>query len=243
MTTTKPGAPRVLFLSGLQIHPTLLGGEPAQLRPGHRAPAARPRRLRVLPGRAQGGLPRAPSVVESRPGRTASRSTSIAGRSGSSPSSAATALGLPPVWITAYLRAAAAVAGGDPAAGPLREKLAWCDVIVADFPFVHPIFSAPSARGRLRVLSTHNLEHQLCDGQADGGHLRCASVARGRARGRRGLRRPGELLRRRPRSSSRRRRSVRQSVLVPNGIDLRALPRHGDARAKGRAGSWGSPTT
>jgi len=45
----------------------------------------------------------------------------------------------------------------------LRRKLAECEVIVADFPFVHPIFSAPSGRGSLRVLSTHNLEHRLYD--------------------------------------------------------------------------------
>jgi glycosyltransferase involved in cell wall biosynthesis len=70
-------------------------------------------------------------------------------------------LGLPPVWLTAYLRAGAARELLLPAL--LRQKLAWSDVVVADFPFVYPVFDAPSARGRQRVLSTHNVEHHLLE--------------------------------------------------------------------------------
>jgi glycosyltransferase involved in cell wall biosynthesis len=70
-------------------------------------------------------------------------------------------MGLPPVWITAYLRLAGAVLGERLLPAFLRRKLAWCDTVIADFPFVHPIFAAPSARGRRCVLSTHNIEHQL----------------------------------------------------------------------------------
>jgi glycosyltransferase involved in cell wall biosynthesis len=36
---------------------------------------------------------------------------------------------------------------------------------VADFPFLYPIFSAPAARGKLRILSTHNVEHHLFNDQ------------------------------------------------------------------------------
>src|SRR5262249_6228028 len=74
------------------------------------------------------------------------------------------ALGLPPIWITAYPRRAAAVPGL--VRGPLRERLDWCDVVIADFPYLHPVFATAGARGKSHVLSTHNVEHHLLDGAA-----------------------------------------------------------------------------
>ena len=133
--------PSVLFLSGLQIHPPLSGGN---LRSFALASALARHGLdvlRVLPGRPQAGLPGPPSVAACSAGPTASRSTSIAGRSR-----------LPGPVRQLRARAAAPVAHRLPAGGRrvararsccpplLREKLSWCDVVVADFPFVHPIF-------------------------------------------------------------------------------------------------------
>lgn len=71
------------------------------------------------------------------------------------------ALDWPPLWIPAYLRAAAASPGEVLLPAVLRTRLAWCDVVVADFPYVYPILMTPSARGRLRILSTHNIEHHF----------------------------------------------------------------------------------
>jgi glycosyltransferase involved in cell wall biosynthesis len=71
------------------------------------------------------------------------------------------ALGWPPLWIPSYLRIAAASPGERLLPALLRERLAWCDVVVADFPYPYPVFAAPSARDRLRILSTHNIDHHL----------------------------------------------------------------------------------
>ncbi len=71
------------------------------------------------------------------------------------------AAALPPLWISAYLAAAAASPGGRLLSSRLRERLAWCDAVVADFPFLYPAFGA--ARGKLRVVNTHNLEHRFYD--------------------------------------------------------------------------------
>lgn len=73
------------------------------------------------------------------------------------------AVSLPPLWITAYLTAAAASPGGRLLPALLRERLAWCDAIVADFPFVYPVFGASGAQGKLRIVNTHNLEHRFFD--------------------------------------------------------------------------------
>lgn len=69
--------------------------------------------------------------------------------------------GTAPVWITAQLAAEAAVPGSVFLSRQLRDSLAWCDTIVADFPFTYSIFSAPVAREKLRILSTHNVEHHM----------------------------------------------------------------------------------
>ena len=142
---------------------------------------------------------------------------------------------LPPVWITAYLRAAAASPREVLLPALLREKLAWCDVVVADFPFVHPIFSAPSGRGRLRVLSTHNLEHQLYDDRSRWRDrwLR-AAVRDARARGRRGLRHPGRAAARATGSSSRRTRGCASRSWCPTASTGSASAASRRARARTR---------
>jgi glycosyltransferase involved in cell wall biosynthesis len=150
----------VLFLSGLQIHPTLSGGN---LRSFALANALHGHGLEVfvysLVGRKPDYLARRPSGVETWP--EGIEEYVDRGTLGFLAQYGSYALSLPPFWITAWLRAAAASPGEALLPALLREKLAEADVVVADFPFVHPIFSAPSARGSLRVLSTHNLEHQL----------------------------------------------------------------------------------
>jgi glycosyltransferase involved in cell wall biosynthesis len=75
---------------------------------------------------------------------------------------AAYVLGLPPLWITAYLAAATSSPGEVFLPRMLRRRLRTCHTVVADFPFLHPILLTPSARGKLRILSTHNVEHRLC---------------------------------------------------------------------------------
>jgi glycosyltransferase involved in cell wall biosynthesis len=158
----RPSGPKVLFLSALQIHPAYSGGH---FRSYGLVNALRHHGLDVfvysLAGRRKDYLAlRGPSVerwpegIEEYVDR---------GPLGFLIQYASHALALPPVWRTAYLRAAASSPREMLLPPFLREKLRWCDTIVADFPFVHPIFTAPSARGRLRVLSTHNVEHRLHD--------------------------------------------------------------------------------
>jgi hypothetical protein len=157
------GRPRVLFLSGLQIHPTLSGGN---LRSFALAGALQRQGLDVsvysLVGRKGDYLARRPSAVQKWPGGI--EEYVDRGLFGFLAQFTSYALSLPPLWITAFLRAAAASPGERLLPARLRERLAGCDTIVADFPFVYPIFASPSARGRLHVLSTHNLEHRLYDG-------------------------------------------------------------------------------
>jgi glycosyltransferase involved in cell wall biosynthesis len=157
----EPGPVRVLFLSGLQIHPTQSGGT---LRTFGLANALQHHGLQVfvysLVGRKREYLARRPSSIERWPGgleEYVERGlwSFLAGYGSYT-------LGLPPVWLTAYLRARARFLPS-----LLREKLAWSDVVVADFPFTYPIFRAPAARARKHVLSTHNVEHHLLD---DPGH-------------------------------------------------------------------------
>jgi glycosyltransferase involved in cell wall biosynthesis len=159
-----PNRRNVLFVSGLQIHPTLSGGN---LRSFTLASALGRQGLDVfvysLTGRKPDYLARRPSSIQTWPEGIPEfvdrGPLAFFAQYGSY------TLGLPPLWLTRYL----AVAAGSPAGillpALLREKLAWCDAVVADFPFVHPVFSAPSAQGRLRVLSTHNLEHQMYEGR------------------------------------------------------------------------------
>jgi glycosyltransferase involved in cell wall biosynthesis len=72
-------------------------------------------------------------------------------------------LGAPPLWLTARLAAGVRAPGEALLPRRLRDRLAWCDVVVADFPFVYPILTASLARDRLRILNTHNIEHRLYD--------------------------------------------------------------------------------
>jgi glycosyltransferase involved in cell wall biosynthesis len=166
MTIDRPaGRPKVLFLSALQIYPAYSGGH---FRSYSLANALKHHGLDVfvysLAGRKKDyvalhrpSIQRWPEGIEEYVDR---------GILGLLIQYASRALALPPVWRTAYLRAAAASPNEMLLPAVLREKLAWCDAIVADFPFVYPIFNAPSARGRLRVLSTHNVEHRFQDQRA-----------------------------------------------------------------------------
>ena len=161
-TARRADGPRLVFLSGLQIHPTLSGGN---LRSFALANALHRHGLQVfvysLVGRKPDYLARRPSGVQTWP--EGIEEYVDRGPLGFLAQYGSYALSLPPLWITAWLRAASASPGEALLPRLLREKLAEADVVLADFPFVHPVFQAPSARGSLRVLSTHNLEHQLYD--------------------------------------------------------------------------------
>jgi glycosyltransferase involved in cell wall biosynthesis len=153
-------AGRVLFLSGLQVYPTISGGT---LRSFALAGGLRRRgfdvRVHALTGRRADYVAGRPSGGQAWPDGTEEH----VDRGLSSLAAWLTGylLRLPPVWMSVQLAAAAASPGEVLLSPALREKLRWCDVVVSDFPFLHPIFSAPSASGKLRVLSTHNVEHRL----------------------------------------------------------------------------------
>ena len=156
----RPGPARVLVLSGLQIHPTLSGGN---LRSFAVANALMHHGLEVfvysLVGRKRDYLARRPSSIQLWP--EGIEEYVDRGLLGFLAGYGSYGLGLPPAWLTAYLRAAVSSPRDVLLPALLREKLRWCDAVVADFPFVHPAFGAASARGRLRVVSTHNVEHHL----------------------------------------------------------------------------------
>jgi glycosyltransferase involved in cell wall biosynthesis len=210
----------VVFLSGLQIHPTLSGGN---LRSFALASALHHHGLDVfvysLVGRKPDYLARRPSGVSTWP--EGIEEYVDRGPLGFLAQFGSYRLGLPPFWLTAWLRAAASSPGEVLLPALLREKLSEADVVVADFPFVHPIFQAPSGRGSLRVLSTHNLEHRLYD-------------ERGRWRNR-WVRPAVRAIERRAagacdvlvtccdgdRQFFEAEARVRRSILVPNGIDPR----------------------
>jgi glycosyltransferase involved in cell wall biosynthesis len=212
---------RLLFLSGLQIHPTLSGGH---LRSFTLANALRRHGVEVfvysLVGRKRDYLARRPSELQTWPGGI--REFVDRGALGFLTQYASYALGLPPLWLTAYLRAAGCSPAERLLPPLLRARLAWSDIVLADFPFLHPIFDTPSAKGSLRVLSTHNVEHRLCrewlspavrrieTSAAAASHIvvSCCSGDRDyfEAHAR-----------------------VRRSVVVPNGTDLRRF--HGIAAA------------
>ncbi|HET6899600.1 MAG TPA: glycosyltransferase [Vicinamibacteria bacterium] len=177
MSSQAPRRPRVLFLSGLQVHPTLSGGN---LRSFALAGALRRQGLDVfvhsLVGRKSDYLARRPSSVQTWPGGVEEHVDR--GRFGFLAQFGSYALSLPPLWLTASLRAGAVSPGEVLLPTLLRQRLAWCDAVVADFPFVHPVFAAPSARGRLRILSTHNLEHRLYPGTSTYGRALRAIVRR-----------------------------------------------------------------
>ena len=158
----RPNA-KVLFLSGLQIHPPVAGGN---LRSFALVNALRHHGLEVfvysLAGRKKDYLSGRPSSIQTWP--EGAEEFVDRGPLGFLGQYASNVLALPPVWITAYLRAAAASPRERLLPVPLRDKLVWCDAVVADFPFAYPVFLAPSSRGRLRVVSTHNVEHHMYAG-------------------------------------------------------------------------------
>jgi glycosyltransferase involved in cell wall biosynthesis len=227
------GGARVLFLSGLQIHPTQSGGN---LRSFELANALRQHGLEVfvysLVGRKADYLARRRSATQVWPEGTPEFVDR--GPLGFVAQYGSYALSLPPVWLTAYLRLAATPLGALLLPRRLRERLAWCDVVVADFPFVSPVFSLPAARGRLRVQSTHNVEHHLFGGPGRnrptwlrrlmrGIELRAASAC--------------DVLVACSDSDQRffeENAAVRQSVMVPNGIDPRRFEGIGAHRSRVR---------
>jgi glycosyltransferase involved in cell wall biosynthesis len=71
------------------------------------------------------------------------------------------ALGLPPIWLTAFLHGAGKLHPVPLLPRLLREKLAWCDTVIADFPFLYPVFGVNVERRRLCVLNLHNVEHHF----------------------------------------------------------------------------------
>lgn len=151
---------KVLIVSGLQIYPTFSGGT---LRSFALVNALARHGAKVFVysfvGRKADYLARVPSGMQAWPGGVEEYVDRglvnfIAGYSSYK-------LQMPPLWLTAYLRVAAASRGGLlPAL--LREKLAWCDVVVADFPFLYPVLSAAQGHA-VKVLNTHNIEHHLYD--------------------------------------------------------------------------------
>lgn len=164
-------ARRVLFVSGLQLYPPRSGGT---LR-SHGLVQALGRqgldvRVHSLTGRKADYRARRPTSVQCWPGGTEEEvergAWSLADWLGGY------VFAEPPLWIAAHLRAAASSPGGRLLPRALREKLSWCDTVVADFPFCAPIFAAAAARGKRRVLSTHNVEHHLCGGGWRGGATR-----------------------------------------------------------------------
>ncbi|HKC12662.1 MAG TPA: glycosyltransferase family 4 protein, partial [Vicinamibacteria bacterium] len=215
MTTIRPrgDSPKVLFLSGLQIYPTMSGGT---LRSSALANALRHHgfdvRVHSLTGRKADYLARRPSSMQMWPGGmgeqvdrgVASAAAWLAGY----------VLGLPPVWISAHLAAGAASPGEALLSAALREKLSWCDAVVADFPYLYPIFLAPSARGKLRILSTHNIEHHLWRKPPIRAVVRDLEIRAARA---------CDILVSCCAEDARffeANAPVRQAVVVPNGIDL-----------------------
>jgi glycosyltransferase involved in cell wall biosynthesis len=207
---------KVLFLSGLQIHPPRSGGNLRSLAlASSLARHGQEVFVYSLVGRKVDYLARRPSSTQVWPGGTAEH---VERRpSGFLAQYTSYALGLPPLWLTAWLRAAAVSPRECLLPALLRERLRWCDVVVADFPFVHPIFGTPSARGRLRVLSTHNLEHRLYDGRSRRLRAAVRAVELAAARACDVLVSCCDDDRRFLEEHTPRHRSV----LVPNGIDLR----------------------
>lgn len=151
---------RILVVSPLQVYPTLSGGN---LRTFSLASALAARGAEVFVysfvGRKRDYAARARSVLQSWP----SGVHEYVNRSlpGFLAGYGSYALGLPPLWLAAYLRAGTACPADGLLPKMLRERLSWCDAVIADFPFAHPVFAARSARGKVRVLNTHNVEHHL----------------------------------------------------------------------------------
>jgi len=161
--TAKITRGRVLLVSGLQVYPTLSGG---QLRTFALANALARRGNDVFVysfvGRKKDYLARKPSGVQLWPGGVnehVNRSVLmfLAGYG-------SYALRLPPFWLSAFLHGAGRVVPLPVLPRLLREKLAWCDTVIADFPYLYPVFAANENGRRLCVLNLHNVEHHFYDG-------------------------------------------------------------------------------
>lgn len=156
---------KVLFFSGLQLYPTISGGT---LRSYALANALKHHGHDVfvysMIGRKQEYKQRKPSSSQTWPDGVVEyveRDLPSAAVQFSS-----YRLQIAPVWITEFLAAAAKSPAEILLPRVLREKVRWADVILADFPFLYPIFQTPSARGKLRIINTHNIEHNLYDDQS-----------------------------------------------------------------------------
>lgn len=167
MTAQSTGG-RVLLVSGLQVYPTLSGG---QLRTFALANALARRGNDVFVysfvGRKRDYLARKPSGTQIWPSGVkehVNRSTLgfLAGYG-------SYALSLPPLWLSLFLHCACMLRPLPLLPRLLRDKLAWCDTVIADFPFLYPVFGANKGRNGLRVLNLHNVEHRF---YGAGGRLR-----------------------------------------------------------------------
>jgi glycosyltransferase involved in cell wall biosynthesis len=166
-----PRRPRVLFVSALQIYPTTSGGT---LRSFGLASGLRRQGLDVrvhsLTGRKRDYLARRASSVQVWPCGTEEHVER--GVLSALDWLGGYVLAPPPVWIGARLFAGARSPGQRLLPRALRRSLAWCDALVADFPFCAPVFAAPALGRKPRVLSTHNVEHHLLGGSVPGAHWR-----------------------------------------------------------------------
>ena len=155
-------APRVLIVSSYQIHPPRSGGH---LRTSGLANALARRGAEVFVysfmGRKSDYLARVPSGTQALSGGV----PEYVNRSflGFLAAYGSFWLDLPPVWLTGFLRTACTSGLTVLLPRVLREKLAWCDVLIADAPFTYPILRVATAKNRLRVLNTHNIEHHLIE--------------------------------------------------------------------------------
>jgi glycosyltransferase involved in cell wall biosynthesis len=225
---------RVLVVSDLQIHPTVSGGN---LRSFALANALARHGLEVFVysfvGRKADYRARRPSGIQEWPGGVAEYVDR--GLLGLLAGYGSYGLGLPPLWLTAYLRAAASSPLEILLPGLLREKLAWCDAVVADFPFVHPAFGAACARGRLRVVSTHNIEHLLYEDQSRWRNRWVGSTVRRVELAAAGAADIVVSCCDADRTYFETHARVRRSIVVPNGIDLLRFQLPPEDRVRTRA--------
>lgn len=154
---------RVLIVSPLQLHPTLSGGH---LRTFSMANALSRQGADVFvysfAGRKSDYLARVPSGIQTWP---RSEVLEYVNRSaaGFVANYGSYWLGLPPLWLTGYLHSASKMARAALLPRLLRDKLDWCDVLIADSPFTYSVFGTVAPYSRLRVLNLHNVEHHLLD--------------------------------------------------------------------------------
>ncbi|MEO0481887.1 MAG: glycosyltransferase family 4 protein, partial [Planctomycetota bacterium] len=141
---------------------------------------------------------------------------------------------LPPLWLTKFLRAATSRVTPLRLPKLLREKLAWSDVVLADFPFAYPVLNAREASGRLRVLNLHNVEHHLFETSAG---LKSRMIRRGVQKAELSAAATADVVVSCSEADQRYfddNAEVKRSMLVPNGIDLGRFQRSAEVRAATR---------